>query len=89
MVKKRASQNKGETAAEYLRRVVANINCEAESILDDLPSPEAVLDYIDLWVAYDTEFLSGIRESISDGASPELLRAFIKKHKLTWADGAQ
>lgn len=74
----------GETAMESLRRMVRALDYEYESILDDLPSVEAVVEYFALWDSYDTEFLSGIYEAIHAGASVAPLLAFITKHSLTW-----
>lgn len=88
MKKKSASkryqgQHENETAMDYLRRAVSNLDYEEESILDHFESPEAILDYFELWHTYDTEFWSGICECIEvDGADPAPARAFIKKHGL-------
>lgn len=79
---RRPGQHKDETPAEYLRRVVSNINYEPESNLDDMPCVEALLDYHDLWATYGTDFWAGIIECIADGDSSEPARAFVKKWKL-------
>ena len=73
-----------ETPTEFLRRLMTAMNYEHESILDDLPTTEAVIDYFKLWDVYNTEFLAGIEECIADGEDPEPLNAFIIKHSLPW-----
>lgn len=85
---KRRSQKKDETAIEYLRRVAECSGAEYESLWDDLPSVEAVLDFFDLWHDYDTDFWAGILECIAEGDSPAKARAFIRKYKLgrSWTD---
>lgn len=79
---KRTGQHDDESAAEYLRRVVNNINYESEGMLEQLPCVEAVLDFFDLWAAYDTDFWGGCMECIADGDSPAKARAFVRKWKL-------
>ncbi len=82
---KRPGQHDDETATDYLRRVVANLNHEHEGMLDDLPSVEAVLEYFELWHKYGTDFWEGIVEAIQDdGDSPAPVKAFIKKYNLDW-----
>jgi hypothetical protein len=73
----------GETPMEFLRRVVSNMNMETEGLLDALPSVEAVIEYFTLWKVYDTDFLSGIFESIADGQSPKAYNDFLAKYNLT------
>lgn len=73
-----------ETAMEYLRRAINNLDYEHETILDALPTNEAVIEYFELWTVYDTEFLSGIMECIEDGADPKPLIDFTKKYNITW-----
>lgn len=88
---RRPGQHDGETAIEYLRRVVHNCNYETESLLDDLPSVEAVIEFFELWHAYGTDFWSGVCECIATGDDPARARAFLDKWSLTWelptADG--
>lgn len=79
---KRRGQHDDESAIEYLRRAVSNCDHEPESLLEQLPSTDAVLDYFDLWAEYDTDFWSGILECIAEGDSPDKARAFIRKYKL-------
>lgn len=75
-----------ETAIEFMRRVVEWLSCESESLLSDLSTVEAVLEYADLWSVYKTDFMSGILECIAEGDDPKPLQRFIKKHKLNaWA----
>lgn len=69
-----------ETPADFLRRVVSNIDVEQEHVLDDITSPEGVLAFFDLWATYDTEFLEGIHSCITDGGNPKPLRDFIETH---------
>ena len=83
---RRISQHQDETAMEHLRRAVEWLNHEPESLLDDLPSVDAILDYFDLWTIYDTDFLQGVEEAISEGADPAPLLAFIKKYRLDRLD---
>lgn len=85
---KRPGQHKDESTMDYLRRVVSNCNYETESLLDDLKSVDAVLDFFDLWNAYGTDFWSGILECIAEGDSPRKATAFIRKYHLpkSWSD---
>ena len=76
-----------ETAMEFLRRVVSGCDMESESLLDDLPSVKAIIEFFGLWHTYDTDFLDGIYECIADGADPKPLRKFIKKYRLSWDKG--
>lgn len=79
---KRPGQHADESAIDYLRRVVSNCNYEPESKLEQLPCPEAVMDYFDLWRKYDTDFWAGVIECIAEGDDPEPARAFVRKWKL-------
>ena len=78
----RSGQRRDETAIEYLRRVVSVCSYETESLLDSLPSVDAVLDFVDLWSTYDTEFWEGVLGCIAEGADPAPARAYTKKHAL-------
>lgn len=80
---RRPSQHADESTMEYLRRVVSACNFENESLLDSFKSVDAVLDFFDLWHAYDTEFWSGVMECIAEGADPKPARAFVRKHGLS------
>lgn len=73
-----------ETAIEFMRRMLAWLDTEEESLLSALPSTQAVLDYAELWAVYDTELLTGILDTIREGADPAALFAFIEKYKLNW-----
>jgi hypothetical protein len=77
-------QREDETAIEFLRRVVEWLGCEYESLLDDLPSVQAVLDYVELWTVYDTELMSGIIECIQVGDNPQPFLDFVRKYDLKW-----
>lgn len=77
-------QKTDETAMEFLRRVVHNMDFEHEYLLDDLKSVEAILDYAALWSVYDTDFMEGIWASIYEGDDPKPLQDFCEKHNLTW-----
>jgi hypothetical protein len=73
-----------ESAADYMRRIVANINSEQEDLLDDLPSIAAIVEFFELWSRYNTDYLEGILECIADGDSPKPLHHFIRKYNLSW-----
>ena len=73
-----------ESAIEFLRRVVEWLNVEQESLLADLPTVQAVLDYADLWTVYQTDLMSGIIEAIEDGDDPKPLADFVEKYELNW-----
>ena len=68
--------------------MVGNCGYEQESLLEHLPTVEAVCDFFDLWSAYDTDFWSGVLECIAEGDDPKAALAFIAKHKLgkSWRD---
>lgn len=86
----RVGQKKHETAIEYLRRAVHNLDHEMESMLQDLKSVDALLDFFDLWHVYGTDFWEGVLESISEGEDPKPAIDFIKKYKLRgWMDGVK
>lgn len=80
----RLSQNEDESAIDYLRRVVSNLDYENESILQQMPSVEAILDYYDLFYIYDTDLMTGILECVEEGEEKKPLDDFIKKHNLPW-----
>lgn len=82
--KRESGRLQDETSMEYLRRLVYNCDMETESLLDDLPSVQAVIDYFELWHTYDTDFLQGIVECIQEGDSPKPYVSFVKKYRLTW-----
>lgn len=77
-------QQPDETAIEFARRVIGWLNHEEESLLDDLPSIQAVFDYAELWATYDTDLMVGIVEAIEEGADPKPLADFIAKYNLDW-----
>jgi len=79
-------QREDETSIDFLRRVTSNLNCEQESLLTDLPTVQAVLDYAALWDVYGTDLMVGIEEAILDwGADPKPLKDFIAKYNLDWS----
>jgi len=82
MTNKHEGQHKDETAIEFLRRVVLNCDYEPESLLQDLPSVEAILDFFALLAVYGTDFWAGVLEGIYDGDDPRKARAFVSKYKL-------
>lgn len=75
-------QYAGETAMEYLRRVVGCVAHEPESLLDQLPTPAAIIDFFVLWDTYDTEYLAGVIECIEAGADPAPYEEFVARHGL-------
>lgn len=77
-------QHENETAIEYLRRIINCLNYETETILQTLPNTQAVLEYFQLWNKYNTGLMTGIKETIEDGANPKPLLDFIKKYNLNW-----
>jgi hypothetical protein len=91
MKTKRAGQQEGETAMEYLRRCVGWCDHESAAMLDELPSVEAIIDFFDLWHEYDTDFWSGVLECIADGESSLAARSFVEKHSLppSWSEAIQ
>lgn len=78
------AQHKDEYAMEYLRRIVGNLGYEYESILSQLPSVQAIVDYFELFDVYDSDFFEGIEEAIAEGSDPKPLHDFIDKYKLGW-----
>ncbi len=76
-----------ETAIEFLRRAVTNLDYEPEDLLQQLPTPESLLEYFRLWDVYGTEYLEGILECIAEGDDPAPFDAFVRKHKLKWRRG--
>jgi hypothetical protein len=77
-VKKRPGQFDDETAIEYLRRVVHSLNYETDALLSELPTPEALLQFFDLWHTYGTDCWSGIQECIAEGDDPKPARTFAR-----------
>lgn len=77
-------QKEGETAIEFLRRVIEWLGCEQESLLSDLPSVQSVLDYAELWTVYGTDLMEGIIECIHDGDDPKPFLDFVAKYDLKW-----
>jgi hypothetical protein len=73
-----------ELPIEYLRRLIQNVNYEPETLLQDLPSVQAIVEFFDLWEIYGTDFLAGIIECIEDGDDPKPYLKFVKKYKLPW-----
>ena len=75
---------KGKEPIEQLRILLSSLDCEYETMLSQLPSIQALIDYRNLWNVYGTEFFSGIEESIAEGADIKPLEDFCKKHGLHW-----
>lgn len=78
-----------ESAAEFVRRVVACLNSEHEGILDQLPNVDALLDFFGLFATdYGTDFWQGVVECIAEGDSPQRAREFITRWSLgeRWRD---
>jgi len=75
-------QQEGESAIEFMRRIVECLGHEYESILFMLPTIPAIVGYAELWTVYDTEYLCGICEAIELGADPAPLNDFIATHNL-------
>lgn len=73
-----------ETYMEYLRRIISHLDFEYEDILEDLPNIHAVVDYFELWDAYDTEYMEGVLDALELGANPKPYNDFVRKHKLPW-----
>lgn len=73
-----------ETAYEKLQRMTNFFAHEYTSLLDQLPSVEALEEYFDLFKTYDTDFLQVIMEMIEEGADPKPLKDFCKKYDLNW-----
>lgn len=78
----RHGQHKDESAMEYLRRAVNNLDYELCDTTDALPSVGALLEFFELWHTYDTDLSSGVMEAIEEGANPEPWNAFVRKYKL-------
>lgn len=79
-------RRKDETAFDYLDRITGWMKHEVASLVQDLPTTQAIIDYFELWShpAYDTDFMQGIEAAIHEGADPQPLRDFVAKHKLEW-----
>lgn len=75
-------KKENETPIEMLRRMVSWMNHEPETLLEDLPTPEACIEYFALWQTYDTDFLEGILQCIEEGESAKPLAQFIVKHNM-------
>jgi hypothetical protein len=80
-IKPRPGQHEGESAAEYMSRVVSNLGHEVCALYDELPCVEAVLQFFELWHTYDTDLWSGVLEAISDGESSEPARRWARRWK--------
>lgn len=78
-------KHEDENAIDYLRRIIDHLNSEPEYILEKLPTTKAVVEYFELFSAYDTDYLSGCLESIMEGADPGPLTKFNQKYRMGWA----
>lgn len=91
-MKRRPGQKLGESAYEYLARLVDVLEWEQSKLADSLPTIDAVLDYFDMLAGYDTDDWLGVRDSIASGDfAPDAALKFIRKHKLgvDWKAGVQ
>jgi hypothetical protein len=75
-----------ETAMQELRRMVNVLNFHDESLLDELPTMAACVEFAVLVTkTYGVDDLSGVEEVIlENGSDPKPLVDFVKKHKLPW-----
>lgn len=71
-----------EPAIWKLRDMIAGLDYEQESILTELPSFKAIIEYRELWDTYKTEFRDGIIEAIEQGEDPGPYMAFVRRYKL-------
>ena len=72
-----------ETPAEFLQRVVQNLGYEEGSLLDQMPSVDALLDYYGVFCTdYGTDYWEGVLECIADGDSPDKANDFIARWNL-------
>lgn len=80
---KRPGQQEDESAVEYLRRVIEHLGYQSNSLLDQLPTTEAALEFFELYSHhYGTDSWEGVLDEISDGKSSRPARDFIAKHNL-------
>jgi len=79
---KRPGQHEDESVMEYLSRAIGHLEYEPCHLLDDLKTVDAVLEFFELWHAYDTDYWHGVLECIAEGDSHDKALAFIAKHKL-------
>ena len=78
-------QQCSETGVDYLRRVVETIQQENEFVLDQLVTPEAVFDFVDLLDTYSASNLADIGIAIETGSHDAgLYNEFLAKHDLRW-----
>lgn len=77
-------QKPDESAYEFLGRVVKELGYEYAYITEGLPSVAAIIEFVELWDLYETEYFYGILEAIENGADPKPLKKFIKKYNLPW-----
>jgi hypothetical protein len=80
----KTSQHKEESAIEYMRRIVHNLDYESENFLEDLKTIQALVDYFELWHVYDTDLYVGIIECIEEGDDPKPYNDFVAKYNLPW-----
>ena len=78
-------QRQDETAIEYLRRVVHQLDFEDEGLNLDLPSVESVVAFYELWMTYGTDYWAGVVECVQEGADPGPARRFLELYDLDWA----
>jgi hypothetical protein len=71
-------------AIYQLRGLINALDHEAEDLLLELPTLAALQEYRALWLRYDAEGLAEVFEAIAGGASPEPLKRFIRRWRLSW-----
>ncbi len=77
-----------DSAGDTIRKAARMIDHEGESLIDQLPTVDAVLDYLDLWAIHGTEFLDGIIEGLEEGDDPTAALDFADRYGLTEWRGA-
>lgn len=72
-----------ETPMEFIRRAVSWLDMNPEDLLDDLPSPEACLDFFKIISEdYDVSVFEEVMEVIAEGESAEKLAQFVVRWNL-------
>lgn len=78
-------QRKEELAIDYLNRVIDTLQHENLFVLDVLPSPGAIFDYVDLLDTYDATCLTDIGAAIELGSHQAgAYNEFLAKYDLRW-----
>lgn len=79
---KRIGQKDDETACEFIRRAIDWMEYESCTLLDQLPSVDAALDFFGLWHTYGTDMWNGVLECIAEGDDPKPALDFCRKYNL-------